>query len=269
MKDGIILDKESKENEGKTDQTSPKENLTPKENQELLTKDNKIRKSNSNIYISKILIRNINNVYMVINNNKRRNNIVIKKEKRKKINTKVNRVEYRNKILYILLLNLIFQIEFNNDFHNNYLLNVNEITLKVKGTGIQNILFDLAINNYDHIPCPSKRYVDDVVQNRNPCYQVNVNKLGSIIKLEWDKPLNSTYALFRECENITEINLTNFDTSLVIDMSNMFSYCHSLISIDVSNLNTAKVNKMKSMFQYCNLLTSLNLMVSILHQLKI
>ncbi len=51
MKDEMLLDKldkKLKENEGKTDQKSPKENLALKENQELVTKDNKIR---NDIYI--------------------------------------------------------------------------------------------------------------------------------------------------------------------------------------------------------------------------
>ena len=76
--------------------------------------------------------------------------------------------------------------------------------------------------------------------------------------LDTSKATNMNY-MFNYCDNLTELNLSGFDTSNVTDMSNMFSYCKALISLDLSNWNTNKVTDMGYMFNYCNNLTSLDL----------
>ena len=65
--------------------------------------------------------------------------------------------------------------------------------------------------------------------------------------------------MFYNCKDITEIDLTKFDTSLVTDISYMFALCESLKSLNVDNLNTAKVETFENMFYNCKGLTSLNL----------
>ena len=65
--------------------------------------------------------------------------------------------------------------------------------------------------------------------------------------------------MFYNCINITEINLSNFDTSKVIKMNRMFYNCTSLTSLDLSNFNTSKVTTMQTMFYSCSSLTSLDL----------
>ncbi|MGN0798329.1 MAG: BspA family leucine-rich repeat surface protein [Christensenellales bacterium] len=59
--------------------------------------------------------------------------------------------------------------------------------------------------------------------------------------------------------NLTNLDLSNFDTSKVTDMSGMFNGCSSLTSLDVSNFDTSKVTTMARMFYGCSSLTSLNL----------
>ena len=65
--------------------------------------------------------------------------------------------------------------------------------------------------------------------------------------------------MFYKCIEITEIDMTKFDTSLVTDMTEMFSSCSSLESLNVSNLNTERVETFEKMFYQCTSLTSLNL----------
>lgn len=65
--------------------------------------------------------------------------------------------------------------------------------------------------------------------------------------------------MFRKCEALTELDLSNFDTSQVIDMSHMFEYCESLTQIDLSNFDTSQVTNMSSMFYCCEVITKLNL----------
>ena len=52
----------------------------------------------------------------------------------------------------------------------------------------------------------------------------------------------------------TVTSISDFNTSNVTDMSQMFEYCSNLAS--VSNLNTSKVTDMSAMFDYCTKLTS-------------
>ena len=71
----------------------------------------------------------------------------------------------------------------------------------------------------------------------------------------------SLFLLFypKKGSHIEEIDLHNFDTSNVTNMSNMFYKCNNLTSLDLSNFNTGNVTDMGGMFSSCNALTSLNL----------
>jgi surface protein len=66
--------------------------------------------------------------------------------------------------------------------------------------------------------------------------------------------------MFRNCTSLIELDLSSFDTSNVINMSDMFYFCNSLISINFGNsFNTSKVTNMGNMFYYCYSLTTLDL----------
>ena len=54
--------------------------------------------------------------------------------------------------------------------------------------------------------------------------------------------------MFRCCEKLTSLDLSNFDTSNVTNMSCMFYSCEKLKSLDLSNFDTSKVTDMKCMF---------------------
>ena len=60
-------------------------------------------------------------------------------------------------------------------------------------------------------------------------------------------------------KKITRLDLTNFDTSKVKDMSGMFMYCTSLESINLSTFDTSNVENMNLMFGECNNLKSIDL----------
>ena len=59
--------------------------------------------------------------------------------------------------------------------------------------------------------------------------------------------------------NILEIDLSNFDTSKVTDMKDMFNNMLSLTTLNLSNFNTSKVTDMKDMFNNMRSLTTLDL----------
>ena len=57
--------------------------------------------------------------------------------------------------------------------------------------------------------------------------------------------------MFYGCSSLKEINLSNFNTNNVINMSCMFYGCSSLKEINLSNFNTNNVTDMSYMFSRC------------------
>ena len=72
--------------------------------------------------------------------------------------------------------------------------------------------------------------------------------------------MSSVTSLFLAFDNsgLKQINVSNWDTSNITNMSNTFSHCELLTSIDVSKWNTSKVTNMEGMFVDCNLLASVD-----------
>ena len=65
--------------------------------------------------------------------------------------------------------------------------------------------------------------------------------------------------LFMNKPNLTSLNLSNFDTSNVTNMRTMFSGLSSITSLNLSNFDTSKVEYMNSMFEGMTNLASLNI----------
>ena len=74
------------------------------------------------------------------------------------------------------------------------------------------------------------------------------------------KELYSLKCMFYDNTELKEvIFLEGFNTSKVIDMSNMFEGCKNLEELDLSKLNSKKVKKIFAMFRRCESLQELNL----------
>ena len=58
--------------------------------------------------------------------------------------------------------------------------------------------------------------------------------------------------MFYWCSSLKELNIDNFNTNKVTDMSGMFYYCKSLKELNLDNFNTNKVNNMGGMFWECS-----------------
>ena len=65
--------------------------------------------------------------------------------------------------------------------------------------------------------------------------------------------------MFQDCSSLQELDLSNFNTNKVLDMSYMFKGCSSLKELDLSNFNTNKVFHMSYMFKGCSSLKELNI----------
>jgi surface protein len=58
--------------------------------------------------------------------------------------------------------------------------------------------------------------------------------------------------MFEECFELEYLDLSNFNTSNVVDMSFMFNKCYKLKEIKgINNFNIKKVNNMIEMFSDC------------------
>ena len=65
------------------------------------------------------------------------------------------------------------------------------------------------------------------------------------------------YNMFKNCSNLTSIDLSSFNTSKVTSMRDMFSDCMRLTTLDVSNFNTSNVTNMHGVFASCLNLTTI------------
>ena len=97
-------------------------------------------------------------------------------------------------------------------------------------------------------------YYDDINDKNYLHYKYDSNSIPVI-------PINaiSCHMMFSKCKSFIRLNLSNFDTSNVIDMSFMFCECENLTSLDLSNFDTGNVTDMHAMFWECNSLTQLDL----------
>lgn len=66
--------------------------------------------------------------------------------------------------------------------------------------------------------------------------------------------------MFYNCQKVEILDLSNFDTSNVIDMGNMFCDCKALINIIFGDFDTSKVTNMQGMFSGCGKLVSIPLL---------
>ena len=158
----------------------------------------------------------------------------------------------------IIIINSFVQILPNDE---KYLFKFSSfITLKIKGTG-NKYLFGKN-SNFNNNLYPDELIINNdikVLKNNNNFNKHDLDQINNTIKLVWYDNINNCQYLFSGCSDITEIDLSNFNSSEVTVMSQMFEGCSSLTSINFSNFDTSQVTDMESMFNGCSSLTSLNL----------
>ena len=132
------------------------------------------------------------------------------------------------------------------------------IELKINGSGIKNVFTNYS-NYFTKQNYPNEIYINGEIQ-----YTINssyyFNQTENFVELIWNRSIDNCSGMFYQCSDITEIDLSNFDTSNVTDMNNMFYNCSLLSSLNLSNFNTSKVTNMAYTFYNCTLLSSLNLL---------
>ena len=103
---------------------------------------------------------------------------------------------------------------------------------------------------------PEKVYLNE---DMNSMFR-NMSSLTTLDLSDFDtSQVMNMDSIFRGMINLTTIDLSNFDTSKVEDMSSMFFDVRNLTTLDLSNFNTSKVMYMNLMFSDMHNLTTLNL----------
>ena len=131
-----------------------------------------------------------------------------------------------------------------------------EITLKIKSTGEQNITSPF------YSDCPTHIYIDGDYANTvdsDNCRTIYLSNSSSTIKLVWDSISNNMDYMFKNLDNLLEVDLSKYDTSSVTSMKQLFFSCKSLTSVNLSGLNTSLVTDITEIFSNCTSLIEIDL----------
>ena len=165
-----------------------------------------------------------------------------------------------NFINYVIIIFIIVLDSFNHILSKCILpsieLKFSNITLRIKGIGNKNIFGNDTY--FKNIYYPNEIYINgdkqDIVKK-----SYNFNETDNFVELKWNIVINNSNYMFEKCSDITEIDLSDFDSSRVTNMGYMFYGCSSLSSLNLTNFDTSSVVTMYWMFYGCSSLSSLNL----------
>lgn len=108
-------------------------------------------------------------------------------------------------------------------------------------------LININVSNWDTSNINSLRFVFMGMKN-----------LKSVDVADWDvSHVTSFYSMFGDCTNLKTIDVSKWDTSSATGIEWMFSNA-GLTTLDVSNFNTSKVINMFAIFSGCHFLTRLD-----------
>ena len=149
-------------------------------------------------------------------------------------------------LLMILLFQSILLCNENGD---------SNIILKIKGTGNIKIYNKIDKSNIESIFINGER----VEEINSSDFYYNFVFPNNTIKINLKGEIKTAEEMFYTCENIYEMDFSNFDTSQITDMTRMLRDCSSLESINLSNFVTSNLEVMSYMFSGCSSLKSLDL----------
>ena len=200
--------------------------------------------------------------YIIIDGVTKLGNIYSKRSlnrKRRKIgfifNIRIISKYYSNFIIIIAFIFMIKKTKSEDSF----------ITLKVKNGNNNiyankktiNLNTDQYPNFFNDFDEPDEIYIDKIKQT-TVTNKYSFNNTINFVKLIFKKPITNVRAMFIDCTEIIEVDLSHFDTSKVTEFVALFRNCKSLTSVNLSNLNTKNVSNMGWMFDLCDSIVSLD-----------
>ena len=152
----------------------------------------------------------------------------------------INPIKFLHIFILFLLLNLSYTkiITFKSS----------SITIKIKGTGEQNIIYGGWSNSicYRLTRGPDEIYINDVKQETvDYKYNFNDEREINIVELIWINDLTKCHCMFFECSSIIEVDLSKFNSEKVTTLNSMFDSCSSLYYVNFTGFNTSKVTNME------------------------
>ena len=131
--------------------------------------------------------------------------------------------------------------------------------------------YENAVKKYSNLKVEDEdKYKNEKELKENIIIKINEKKIEFTYNYKFKKEgtykieylfknnLTKTCFMFFDCKSITNLNLSNFNTQNVINMSWMFGNCDSLTNLNLSNFNTLNVITMEGMFGNCSSLKNLN-----------
>ena len=138
--------------------------------------------------------------------------------------------------------------------HKIIILFSNQITLKIdtRNDYFAQVLYDTSKTSPSEVRLNG--YSENLDRGR---IEVDI-KVNTII-LKFSSLLQNCENMFKDCDKITEIDFSSFESSEINNINNMFEGCKYLKSIDFGNFDTSKVTQMSYVFSNCLELESLDL----------
>ncbi|ELK7998915.1 BspA family leucine-rich repeat surface protein [Listeria monocytogenes] len=167
---------------------------------------------------------------------------------------------YLNRIKHIEIEEATLTGNFSSYFRNNVftvlesvriersnLSRVTSFALAFYGSGIEKVI----IRDNDYPTAPSLLTTEGMFKNCSNLTELDLSGLDtSAVTTMWD--------MFNSCRALEELDVSHFDTSSVTNMSYMFYDNRNLEVLDVSNLDTSSVTNMYAMFEDCTSLEELD-----------
>ena len=145
---------------------------------------------------------------------------------------KINIFKYNTKTAFLIMVLYSFAQILSSDILIMHSFS-NIITLKIrkKGNNIK-ILSDSFSRSY----YPQKIKINDKIQN-DVSNKYNFIQKNNIINLIWDNNINSCKNMFNGCFDISEIDVSKFDSRTISVTEYMFKDCSALTSINLNNFS--------------------------------
>ena len=154
----------------------------------------------------------------------------------------------------IIIISTIVKLISTTNINKKLKLGESRITIKIEYNNSQQILS----KDYKGIK-PIKINIGDVDQNLSDENSFLFVWPNNTIIIVWEDILNSTENMFKECSNITEIILNDFNASMVCNSKNMFSGCSKIKYLNLSTFKPISINNMENMFYGCSSLITLDI----------
>ena len=142
-------------------------------------------------------------------------------------------VKYKINLKLIIILDLYIQILQIKKF---CLLELkSSITLKIKGKGYNHIFGYENDQKFNRSYYPNEVYINGQKQD-SVNYSYYFQNDSNSVELIWNNSIKSCRQMFRNCSQITEVDLSNFNSSEILDINSLFFNCFSLTSVNFSIL---------------------------------